>query len=151
VRIIDLTEHTVNSYCETTVDRQRWIVCDGVMTAPTALDSFLATLDALEEGAARNAQRSRDIQHRIAAYRRQIERGRDLTAITADEPRPRLVELLTANKETLETTGAQVRATQARALRAEGRTLDEIGAFFGVTRQRISALLQQRTAGSRHR
>ena len=116
------------------------------MTTPTALDSFLATLDALEEGAARNAERSREIQRRIATYRRQIERGRDLTAVVEDEPRPRLVELLTANKETLETTGAEVRATQALVLREEGRTLDEIATLFGVTPQRISALLRQRTA-----
>jgi transposase len=38
--------------------------------------------------------------------------------------------------------GNRVRRTEARALHGEGMTMDEIAKLFGVTRQRISALLR---------
>jgi transcriptional regulator len=46
----------------------------------------------------------------------------------------------------LETAGAEFRAAEALALRAEGLTIEAIADLFGVTRQRISALLEQKAA-----
>ncbi len=38
---------------------------------------------------------------------------------------------------------ARLRWAEARALHAEGVTMDKIAALFGVTRQRISGLLRE--------
>jgi hypothetical protein len=45
--------------------------------------------------------------------------------------------------ETLQTISSRLRQAEARALRFEGLTMEAIGAMFGVTRQRVSALLKQ--------
>ena len=50
--------------------------------------------------------------------------------------------MLSLNMAALETAGAEFRAAQARSLHDEGMTMDTIGELFGVTRQRISALLR---------
>ena len=60
-----------------------------------------------------------------------------------------MVELITTNMATLETAGAEFRAAEALALRAEGLTIGAIAELFGVTRQRISALLKQKAAVQR--
>ena len=46
----------------------------------------------------------------------------------------------------LETVGSELRASLALALRDEGLTIEAIAGLFGVTRQRISALLKQKAA-----
>ena len=43
-------------------------------------------------------------------------------------------------------TGAVEGAAQALALRDEGLTISDIAELFGVTRQRVSALLRQKSA-----
>jgi hypothetical protein len=54
---------------------------------------------------------------------------------------PNLVSLSTRALSTLSVATSRVRTTLARALRAEGLTVREIAALFGVTHQRISELL----------
>ena len=61
------------------------------------------------------------------------------------EESPRTVELLSANMSVLETVGADFRARLAHELRREGLTIESVADLFGVTRQRVSALLRQRT------
>ncbi len=63
-----------------------------------------------------------------------------------DEDCPPLVELVTQNMDRLHTVGAHYRAAQAHALRQEGLTMAAIAELFGLTRQRISALLRQKSA-----
>lgn len=110
-----------------------------------ASDRLLDALERIQEGAAENVARSREIQRRAGKLRTSIMRGTPVADAIEAEPRPRTVELLTANMAILETAGAELRAAQAHALRAEGLTLDEIAELFNVTRQRISALLKQHT------
>jgi predicted transcriptional regulator len=52
------------------------------------------------------------------------------------------VQLLTENARLLHAYGHRVRRTEARALHREGLTMDEIARLFGVSRQRVSALLR---------
>jgi hypothetical protein len=105
---------------------------------------LLDALAEIERSAGENAERSQAVKRRAAEMRRGLEAGTPLTDLVAAEPRPRIVELLSTNMATLETAGAELRVAQAIALRHEGLTIERIAELFGVTRQRISALLKQR-------
>ncbi len=110
------------------------------------LTRLLAAVEGIEAGAAENVERSLEIQRRVRDLRESLERGEALVDIVRREERPRVVELLSTNMATLETVGAELRAAVALALRAEGLTIEAIAELFGVTRQRISALLRQKAA-----
>lgn len=110
------------------------------------VDRLIAALDAIDVAAAENVERSRLIQRRARRLRKALEKGAPLAELLEAEQPPRTVELLTANMTALETSGAELRATTALTLRAEGLTIEAIAELFGVTRQRISALLRQRAA-----
>jgi DNA-binding transcriptional regulator LsrR (DeoR family) len=53
------------------------------------------------------------------------------------------VQLLTQDSAALDIAGANVRRAEAEALYAEGLTMEQIAKSFGVTRQRVSALLRK--------
>ncbi len=107
---------------------------------------LLTALVDIEAGAAENVTRSIEIQSRVRHLRERLEAGDDLVELVRSEEPPRVVELLSSNMATLDTVGAELRAAQALALRAEGLTIEAIAELFGVTRQRISALLKQKAA-----
>ncbi len=109
----------------------------------TELDRLIAALGELEEAAAGNVERSRLLRNRAGRLRARLEAGDDLVALVESEESPRMAELLSANLSVLETAGAEFRAAEAHALRAGGLTIERIAGLFGVTRQRISALLKQ--------
>ncbi len=111
-----------------------------------AIQRLITALVDIEAGAADNVERSREVQRRVRFLRQQLEAGHDLVALVQSEEAPRAVELISANMATLETVGAELRAAEALALRAEGLTIEAIAELFGVTRQRISALLKQKAA-----
>lgn len=79
---------------------------------------------------------------RIAHIREQRDAGRPYADIVSGEERPLIVEMLTQSVRDLDGAGVQVRRHEARALRREGMTMDEIADLFGVSRQRVSALLR---------
>lgn len=68
--------------------------------------------------------------------------GRQLAEIVPSEDPPLLVQLLTETAGLLHSYGNTVRRTEARALRQQGMTMDQIARLFGVTRQRVSTLLR---------
>jgi hypothetical protein len=68
-----------------------------------------------------------------------------LDIVTA-ETRPLVVESVSAVLATLARAGSTFRREQAYALQAERVSINRIAALFGVTRQRISALLRERAA-----
>src|SRR3954469_14888831 len=70
-----------------------------------------------------------------------------LDIVTA-ESRPLVVESVSAVLATLARAGSTFRREQAHALRAEQVSINRIAALFGVTRQRISALLRERENGN---
>jgi transcriptional regulator len=110
------------------------------------IDRLLVALDDLEDAARGNIERTREVLERAMHLRERLHAGDDLVELVESEQEPRIVELLTTNMAALETTGAAFRAAEAMALRAEGLTIEAIARLFGVTRQRISALLRQRAA-----
>ncbi|MDW3221143.1 MAG: helix-turn-helix domain-containing protein [Acidimicrobiales bacterium] len=116
------------------------------MSADRHLGRLRAALGSIETAAQDNASRSLEVQRRARAQRERLERGESLVDLVEQEESPRVVELLSTNMSMLETAGSELRAAQALALRAEGLTIERIAELFGVTRQRISALLRQKAA-----
>jgi len=108
-----------------------------------AQDPFLEALTALERTLADNQQRTTLIRRRIAQLRRLRSQGAPYAEIVSNSHGPLIVQLLTESSAALDISGASVRRAEARALYAEGLTMDQIAERFGVTRQRVSALLRR--------
>ena len=105
--------------------------------------NLLHALQALENAASANVDRAVEMQHRIGQLRDQLEQGMPVHEVVAQEERPLIVEMVTTNMQALESWGSLLRRAEAEALRAEGLTQQQIADLFGVTRQRISALLAE--------
>lgn len=118
------------------------------MSRSSHIDRLGEALDGLEDAAADNLARTKEIQRRVRVLRKRIDAGQSVTDLIEAEDQPRIVELLSANMAALETAGAEFRVAQAQALREEGLTIEAVANLFGVTRQRISALLKQRSVGA---
>lgn len=104
------------------------------------LREALAEIDAATR---ENVARSQEIQARVEWLMESLDQGAGIIEMAENEPKPKVVEMITTNIETLQSIGSQVRQAEARALRSEGATMEWIADLFGVTRQRISALLRQ--------
>ena len=70
--------------------------------------------------------------------------GRPWLDIVTSESRPLVVESITTVLTSLARAGHAWRREQAAALQGEDVSINRIAALFGVTRQRISALLRER-------
>src|SRR4029079_18751739 len=106
-------------------------------------DTFLEALTALERTLADNEQRTRLSRRRIAQLPRLRAQGASYADTVDVSDGPLIVQLLTESSAALDVSGASVRRAEARALYTEGLTMDEIAERFGVTRQRVSALLRK--------
>jgi len=100
-------------------------------------------LKGIDEATRENVQRSNAIQRRVEWMQERLAEGVTPSELIREEPRPAMVEMITMNIEALQILGSRLRQAEARALRADGVTMEEIAQLFGVTRQRISALLKQ--------
>ncbi|BAN04053.1 hypothetical protein YM304_37390 [Ilumatobacter coccineus YM16-304] len=123
--------------------------CDDVhmVDSPRTPDArLIAVLNELDVALTENIERSREMQKRIRNQQRKLQAGSDLWPLVEAETQPRTVEMLSENIENLHGVGSRLRATQALALRDEGFTITDIADLFGVTRQRVSALLKQKSA-----
>jgi hypothetical protein len=105
-----------------------------------ALRDFERALDA-------NARRMAKIKRRIAEIRRQHSAGRSYREIVESTKGDLSVQLITEATQALDEFGARVRRAEALALYGEGMTMEEIAEKFGVTRQRVSALLRDADGG----
>ena len=108
-----------------------------------AQDPFLEALTALEDTLADNQKRTTLIKKRIAQLRRLRAKGASYTESVSTNDGPLIVQLLTESSAALDRSGANVRRAEARALHAEGLTMEQIAERFGVTRQRVSTLLRK--------
>ena len=106
-------------------------------------DAFLQALTALDAALDDNQQRLKLIKKRIAQLRRLRANGDSYGDIVSSRDGPLLVQLLTESSAALDTSGANVRRAEAEALYAEGMTMEQIAEHFGVSRQRVSALLRK--------
>ena len=105
-------------------------------------DPFDRALGNLEQALDANARRMAQIKRRIAEIRRQRSAGRSYREIVEATKGDLSVRLITEATQALDEVGARVRRTEALALYGEGMTMEEIAKKFGVTRQRVSALLR---------
>ncbi len=106
-------------------------------------DAALAALDALVEV----------LEQESAALAAAVERARGLQALRAQglpyreivpaEAAPLVVETISRSLQRLSEAGGRWRREEARALHREGLSMERIAQLFGVTRQRVSALLAQ--------
>jgi DNA-directed RNA polymerase sigma subunit (sigma70/sigma32) len=108
----------------------------------TDVEAFMDAIDDLDRALDENVDTVRRMKERIRDLRTANREGRPLREIVPEEETPLLVQLLTESTNLLHAYGNRVRRTEARALHGEGMTMDEIAKLFGVTRQRISALLR---------
>ena len=69
--------------------------------------------------------------------------GRSYREIFTAEDPPLILDLIRANLQSLLDVGSRLRRAEARALHDQGMTMDQIAELFGVTRQRVSALLRE--------
>jgi DNA-directed RNA polymerase specialized sigma24 family protein len=90
-----------------------------------------------------NRERVELIRRRIAEIQRLRSDGLSYTEIVEAARTPLLVQLITESTQALDGYGARVRRAEALALHEEGMTMEEIAERFGVTRQRVSALLRE--------
>jgi hypothetical protein len=103
---------------------------DGALTALLGeLDRCISQL----EHARQRAERL--LEHRRAE--------RPWLEVVTEESRPLVVESISSVMGSLATVGHAWRREQARALHDEAVSINRIAALFGVTRQRISALLRE--------
>jgi DNA-directed RNA polymerase sigma subunit (sigma70/sigma32) len=105
-------------------------------------DQLLEALDELVLEIRENERRNELLIQRAEAIKEERARGVSWREIVAQDRRPLIVELLTQNAQVLTTVGSRVRRMEARALHAEGLSMDRIAELFGVSRQRISQLLK---------
>ncbi len=115
-----------------TVDDER----SGPDPAAEALAALLGELDACIA----QLEHARQRAERLLGHRRA---ARPLLEIVTEESRPLVVESISAVMASLATAGHAWRREQARALHDEDVSINRIAALFGVTRQRISALLRE--------
>jgi hypothetical protein len=106
------------------------------MKAEAALGDLVAELDRCIEDLARARERAGE----LLVQRRS---GQTWTEIVSQESRPLVVERISTVLARLAGAGSTWRREQALALQAEKVSINRIAAMFGVTRQRISALLNQ--------
>jgi DNA-directed RNA polymerase sigma subunit (sigma70/sigma32) len=106
-------------------------------------DAFMDALRDLDRALDESIEMAQRMKQRIAQIQEQHDAGRPLREIVPDEETPLIVQLLTESTNLLHSYGNRVRRTEARALKGEGMTMDEIAKLFGVTRQRVSALLRE--------
>jgi hypothetical protein len=106
-------------------------------SADRALESLIHALDECVS----ELERSRDRARTLLDLRRS---GGTWEEIVSGEERPLVVESISTVLGSLATTGSIWRREQAAALQGEHVSINRIAAMFGVTRQRISALLRER-------
>ena len=105
--------------------------------AVRALTELMAVLDTcLDELGGARARAEKLLDER--------QSGRAWLDIVTGESRPLVVEQISTVMAALAGAGGAWRREQAHALASEQVSINRIAAMFGVTRQRISALLRER-------
>lgn len=114
--------------------------------AEAAQTQLMHSLSEIEAALADNIDRSIEIRRRVLQFQAQLTNGATIDELIHAEDEPRTVAMLTENMAILDGVGSNFRFSLAQALRDEGMTIAAVADLFGVTRQRISALLRQGAA-----
>lgn len=98
-------------------------------------------LEQLAEELHRTATRLTELGRRAEDLRQRRREGSAWDELVAGEARPLVVEQLAQVLDRLGESSAQFRRAEAQALAAHGLSHARIARLFGVTRQRVGALL----------
>jgi hypothetical protein len=102
---------------------------------------FLRALEELETALAESTAANQAASLRAAEIRALLDAGMSVSEIVLLEEPPLIVELTSDNVKRLYEAGGKLRRLEALALHEEGMTMDTIARLFGVSRQRVSALV----------
>lgn len=105
-------------------------------------DPLLVALAELVDAAAEVDRAVDVLTTRAVGMRDARSRGATWRDIVESEDRPLIAELLTDTVSRFEAAGTRFRQVKARTLHQEGMTMEQVARLFGVSRQRISVLLQ---------
>ncbi|MEQ3552444.1 helix-turn-helix domain-containing protein [Pseudonocardia nematodicida] len=108
---------------------------------PANADVLLTELNAQLAASIVDLEAARERVRDLQAMR---ARGASWREIVHQEERPLVVESLSRALDGIGGAGGRFRRAEAVALHAEGETISGIGRLFGVSRQRVSAYLQER-------
>lgn len=103
--------------------------------ALSALDDLVRELQGSVGSLQQALLRAEDLQRQRLA-------GRNWSDIMAGEDRPLIIERITEVLDVIGAAGNRFRREQALALHGEDLSINRIAAMFGVTRQRVSALIR---------
>ena len=113
-----------------------------VESEPADNDEVLVTLAAVVESLHECSERITEALARADVLRSSRNAGMSYSEILESSGGPLVLELLTSILSALSDTGSRLRRAEARALYAEGLSMEKIARIFGVSRQRVSSLLQ---------
>ena len=113
------------------------------MTESDDAHEALRALDTVLDRSITELQSARERLH-LTLHKRGA--GTPWRDIVDAEERPLVVESLSRVLDQLSVGGSKFRRAQAQALYAEGLSMERVASLFGVTRQRVSALLRDRQA-----
>jgi hypothetical protein len=111
-------------------------------TLPSGREGELEILDGLAETVEKNARDERLLARQLRQLRAGRAAGRSWHTLLDGERGARLLELPTQILRRATEVSVVVRRRLAAGLRSEGATVPAIARRFGVTHQRISALLR---------
>lgn len=114
--------------------------------AATTDQPMTSALEELADAADETAREQQRLASRARRMVQQHRRGWAWSAVLERERKPSAIELLTASARRLVQSGGRFRHALGRALAAEGLSTRQIARHFGVTHQRISAMLKARTS-----
>lgn len=117
-------------------------IADPIRTRDPATDSLAELLVAVDQCVAE----LQDVRRRAVDLLDARRAGSSWLDIVSSEQRPLVVESISSVMATLARAGSTWRREEAHALHSEDVSINRIAAMFGVTRQRISALLRDRSA-----
>jgi nucleotidyltransferase/DNA polymerase involved in DNA repair len=108
---------------------------------PEASAPAMRALDELAAVLTRTSTHFERLAERARALRGELADGMGLTQAMGAEPRPLIITRMTQLLDELTTAARAVRRTEAEQLRREGLSQQAVAEVFGVSRQRVAALL----------
>ena len=106
-------------------------------------DGVVAALDDMTEAVQENIKDERLLVRRLGRLRDGRARGATWHDLLSGENRPGALGLAAQILRRLTESAGRLRRALAAGLRAEGATIPAIAALFGVSHQRVSALLRR--------
>jgi hypothetical protein len=112
-------------------------------------DEVLDAIDELVGILTASARRIEEMTQQVEAIRDRRSAGQSYREIEGARSQPIITELTNHSLTAVSEAASRLRRAEARALYDEGMTMEQIAALFGVTRQRVSALLKRRRGDAR--